>query len=309
MVKEVADIDSMQDAKLEVVLEWRRVKSLIDEKVEDLVSGMGDEALPEIVKYITEGGKRFRGFLTVITAEALGGSAEEALDAALAVELVHAASLAIDDIIDIDMYRRGRPAAWFLHGVSKTVLSSLLMVPVAQRAIERYGFKAIYYVIRAWESTVRGEIMDAFLSGVMPGEKYIEMIELKTGSLFKLSTVLGVLAARRMDYLKPMEEYGRLIGLIYQIADDIADYQKHLTGGKKLDPGEKLFEKWITSTTGIKERELIPQTAIKELIKLITKAKTHIEALPDSKQKRILKTLPEFMANKMLQESQLTLKT
>ncbi len=309
MVKEVADVDTLSDPRLEVILEWRRVKSLIDERVEELVAGMGDEALPEIIKYITEGGKRFRGFLTIITAEALGASAEDALDAALAVELVHAASLAIDDIIDIDMYRRGRPAAWFLHGVSKTVLSSLLMIPVAQRAIEKYGFKAIYHVIRAWESTVRGEIMDAFLSNVMPGEKYLEMIELKTSSLFKLSTVLGVLASRRTEYLKQLEEYGRLVGLIYQIADDIADYKKHLTGQKKLDPGEKLFEKWITGTTGVRDKKQIPEAAKKELLKLITKAKTQTETLPETKQKRILKTIPEFMANKMLQEAKITLET
>ena len=72
-------------------------------------------------------GKRLRGSLTCLVAEALGGSLEQALPHALAVELVEAASLVHDDFVDGDTVRRGRPAAW-------TLLSPRRAVPAGSRS-------------------------------------------------------------------------------------------------------------------------------------------------------------------------------
>ena len=284
---------------------WRRVSSLIDSAIEEALATRFDEEYRDVVRYIVAGGKRFRGFLTILTAEALGGSVEEALDAAVAIELVHAASLALDDIVDMDKVRRGKPSAWVMHGVSKTALISLLIIPVAQRIVERYGFKAIYHVIRAWESTVRGEIMDAFLADRLPESKIMELIDLKTGSLFKLSTILGALAARREEYLREASSYGLWLGRAYQVADYMADYYRYITKRKeRLDPSEKLFIKWIHSMSGsgISDDASILRYSYLVLSRMLEETRRASATFPKNQHTSILERLPAIMVHKLFEE-------
>ncbi|MEB3825215.1 MAG: polyprenyl synthetase family protein, partial [Desulfurococcales archaeon] len=178
--------DQMDSLRQLIIKEWMEAKKLIDERLLEFKIDKHGQVI-EVQKYITEGGKRFRGFLTILTAKALGGSVEEALDAAVAIELVQAASLALDDIVDVDVIRRNKSASWIVHGVSKTVLVSVLIISVAQRIVEKYGFKAIMHVIRAWEQTTRGEVADSFLYPILKPEDYENVAIYKTGALFRLS--------------------------------------------------------------------------------------------------------------------------
>lgn len=301
----IAALLSRRDA---VVREWRRVQGALEPKLVEIARASAEAGVVEVSEYIVRGGKRFRGFLVVATAEALGGSLEEALDAAAAVELVHSASLALDDIIDGDVERRGARVAWLVHGVSKTILASLLMIPVAQRITEKYGFKAIMMVTRTWESTVRGEIVDVFLSGSIPAKRYPELASLKTGSLFRLACALGALAAGRRDAVTKMEEYGDLIGRAYQLADDIADYRAYLSGRRqKLDPSERLFERWAREVLGARTEDEVVQRAVEELTGIVLRASELASTLPASDKRDILEAIPAFMAEKMLEEASLTL--
>jgi hypothetical protein len=292
----------------EIVAEWRRVRSLIEPELRRAAKAASEAGLVEVSQYIVRGGKRFRGFLVILAAEALGAQASEALDAAVAIELVHSASLAIDDIIDKDEKRRGLPVAWMVHGVEKTVLASLLMIPVAQRMVERYGVKALARVIRAWERTVRGEIIDYLLAGRIGPGRYVELIDLKTGSLFALAAALGAIAAGRDDLAKPLEEYGLRLGRIYQIADDAADYYAYLTGSRrKLDPSERLFEKWAITVLGAQPGRPAVEAALAYLRGQAAEASRLLEALPEGPKKRLLQAIPPFMVEKLLEESGLAL--
>ena len=84
-------------------------------------------------------GKRLRGSLTCLVAEALGGTLEQALPAALAVEVIQAASLVHDDFVDGDTLRRGRPAAWTLLSARRAVLLADLMFATAIEKMTQAG--------------------------------------------------------------------------------------------------------------------------------------------------------------------------
>ncbi len=278
--------------------DWKEKKEMIEEALNRVLrEDLGDSGLPEVARYISQGGKRFRGFLTLLTAEALGADPREALDAAVAVELAQAASLALDDIIDGDRERRGRVAAWIMHGIPKTVLSSLLLVPVSQRLVEKLGFRALFHVIRAWESTVRGEILDAFHAEILPGEKYVEVTRLKTGALFKLATVLGVLVAKAPPSVEEaLGRYGELLGVIYQIADDIVDYTRYLKGSAVMEPGLKHFEKWA-----LKLGDDVIEAASTQLRRYISEAEYLAASVRYKSSKGgYLVAIPRFIALKML---------
>ena len=282
-----------------IVEEWVKARKLIDTKLQPVITEIGDAATQEILAYIAEGGKRFRGFLTLTMAQALGGTIEEAIDAAISIELVHSASLALDDMADMDTIRRGKPSAWIAYSTSKTALASLLLIAVAQRRVERYGFEAIKRVIRAWEDTVKGEILDAFKYNTLDKTSYIKIIELKTASLFRLASELGALASpSKTQYLENASRYGTLLGIIYQITDDMVDYIQHTKTGRQLDPTEQLYYQWINPTDG----DLIIKTK-NILEKLIQDAKKEIQNLENTKHKEILLQLPEFISRKMIEES------
>ncbi len=292
----------------EIVREWRRAKKLLEPELIRAARAASEAGLVEVSEYILRGGKRFRGFLVILVAEALGAEPPEALDAAVAIEMVHSASLAIDDIIDRDRTRRGLPVAWMVHGIEKTVLASLLMIPVAQKMVERYGVRALGRVIRAWERTVRGEIMDYLLASRLGPGRYIELVDLKTGSLFELAAALGALAAGRDDLAPRLEGYGLRLGRIYQVADDAADYNAYLEGRRgKLDPSERLFEKWATSTLGASPGRPAVEAALRYLAGQVSEASSLLDPLPDTPKKRVLNAIPWFMVEKLLEESGLKL--
>jgi len=292
----------------EIVREWERARSLLEPELREAARAASEAGLEEVASYIVRGGKRFRGFLVILVAEALGGRAEEALSAATAIELVHSASLAIDDIIDKDRMRRGSPVAWLVYGIEKTVLATLLMIPVAQRMVVQYGLKALARVVAAWERTVRGEVLDYLAASRLPPHRYLELVDMKTGSLFALAASLGAIAAGRLDLASRMEEYGSHLGRIYQVADDASDYYKYIKGLRpRLDPSEELFEKWAVEMLGAMPGEPSVRAALGYVAREALKASTLLEGLPSTPKRRILEAIPRFMAEKLVEEAGLAL--
>ncbi|AEM39554.1 Polyprenyl synthetase [Pyrolobus fumarii 1A] len=202
---------------------WRRAKRLLDERLSEVVERLPETEAIDVARYIVAGGKRLRGFTTLLVAEGLGGSWEDAVEAAVAVELVHSASLAIDDVIDGDVTRRGGPAAWLKFGPGRAVMVANLLISYAQKMLlERYGFRAVERSVIAWFDISRGEVRDAYME---EGGEYTEIVRLKTGSLFRLAAELGAVAARApQSVMRRIGEYGELMGIAYQLADDVVDY-------------------------------------------------------------------------------------
>ncbi len=157
----------------------------------------------------------------------MGGRPEDAMNAAIALELVHAASLSIDDIIDEDVERRGMPSSWVINGIKDTVMVSNLLIPHAISMVKVYGRKAIDKVIETWWQISKGEIWDVHGPPIEDVERaYEAILEAKTASLFALAAYLGALAAGRDDKAEIAWRYGFLLGKAYQIADDLADMDK-----------------------------------------------------------------------------------
>ena len=96
---------------------------LINERLSDLVRCLPDSSLGNVISYVLSApGKRVRPLILIFSAEAFGCTADEAANAALAIELVHAASLVHDDILDHGLERRGRKSAFDRFGPEASLL-------------------------------------------------------------------------------------------------------------------------------------------------------------------------------------------
>ncbi len=278
------------EAYAELLERWRQLKTRIDAAIEDRLKELPEAEAISVAKYIALGGKRLRGFLVVELASSLGADEDEALDAAVAVELVHAASLALDDIIDEDIVRRGKKAAWVSFGIKKAVMVSNILIPFAQNIVyQRYGSLALLRTVAAWLDISRGEIIDAFYDADHTDPSlYIEMVRLKTGALFRLSAELGAIAAKAYDLIDSVSEIGENIGIMYQVADDIKDSNDPM---KRNEPGLRLFRRWLNGEGSEKALLFIKNMLVRTHILL---NKTFGE------RSSTIRLLPELIVNAML---------
>ncbi|HWQ16739.1 MAG TPA: polyprenyl synthetase family protein [Sulfolobales archaeon] len=271
-------------------------KSMIESALESVIKNYEGEVL-EIVNYMSRGGKRFRGVLTILVCESLGGRVEDAIDAAVAVELVHAASLALDDIIDLDYIRRGSLSSWIKYGVSKTILIANMLIPKAQLMIERYGFEALVKVIEAWLHATSGEVIDVFGPG--PGiASYETLARLKTGAVFRAATFLGAKAAKAgKSYEDLAAAFGENLGVLYQVADDLVDVITN-----KIEGGSRGLEMFIEWAGGGSVEEIISRVSPK-IASMLEKLGTIVARFPNNQYRDYLATVPGYMLYGMLREA------
>lgn len=188
-------------------------------------------------------GKKLRGALLCLVCEALGGSRDDALSRAVAVEMIQTASLIHDDVVDGDCVRRGRPSVWTLLGVRRAVLLGDLLFATEIEAMSRLGSEDAAVVSHAIARIAEGAcseplepapLADSLEAGAYPPGAYERIISLKTGILFGASCRLGAAAAGAGDGLAARaEHYGVLVGEAYQMADDLEDL-------RRLRPGDAL---------------------------------------------------------------------
>lgn len=164
-------------------------------------------------------GKRLRGSLACLVAEALGARAEQAMPGALAVEMIQAASLVHDDFVDGDAVRRGRPAAWSQLSPRRAVLLADLLFATAIEKMAEAGARECATIARAIAAMAQGALQET-----LDRSAYRSIIRLKTGSLFAAAARLGALAACASDAtVEAATQFGARVGEVYQMADDLAD--------------------------------------------------------------------------------------
>ncbi|GAA3541269.1 family 2 encapsulin nanocompartment cargo protein polyprenyl transferase [Nonomuraea rosea] len=174
-----------------------------------------------------DGGKSVRPAIAVLSAEAVGGPAEAAVPGAVAVELVHAFSLAHDDIIDNDELRRHREALWKAYGVGPALLAGDALLALAvSRLAERP--EAMKYLSAALIELVQGQTADmAFENRPWTGpaqvtvDEYTEMAAGKTGGLLGAAAAAGVALGGAPELADRMWAMGRDLGVAFQIVDDM----------------------------------------------------------------------------------------
>ncbi|HEX2314825.1 MAG TPA: polyprenyl synthetase family protein [Thermomonospora sp.] len=172
-------------------------------------------------------GKVVRPALVLLSAQAVGGDAADAVAAAVAVELVHNFSLLHDDVIDRDRTRRGRPAAWTVFGVPDAILAGDAMLAAAHGVLA--GARAPAPAAGTWlaESVVRmceGQSADVAFEGRGQVElvECLGMADAKTGTLLATACRLGgLLGGGEGEQLGRLERFGRALGLAFQLTDDV----------------------------------------------------------------------------------------
>lgn len=215
---------------------WARLKGRIDAELEAHV-GEWFPGVPaahlEALRAIPADGKRLRGSLTCLVAEALGGRIESALPAALAIEIIHAASLVHDDFVDGDTLRHGRPAPWTVLTPRRAVLLADVMFATAIEKMAEAGPAEAATLAHAIATMARGafqemvdpsELERRVAAGISGPDAYPRIIHLKTGSLFAAAARLGALAAGAPQLqVEAAHEFGARTGQAYQVADDLAE--------------------------------------------------------------------------------------
>ena len=193
--------------------------------------------LAEEMDHVTlGGGKRVRPTLTLLVCEAAGGLdadpssdaadvntyPETALDFAAGIELVHNASLVVDDIIDRSDVRRGTPSAWAAFGHGPAIVASDGLLGEAF-ALFSADARATEVVADAMVELGEGEAME-LVDRPTDTAEYMELARRKTGALFRAAAQLGAIAADAEDAtVEGVGEYAERVGIAFQLRDDVLD--------------------------------------------------------------------------------------
>jgi octaprenyl-diphosphate synthase len=181
----------------------------------------------EIAEYlIAGGGKRIRPMLLLLSAKALGCNSHSRIKLGAVVEMLHTATLVHDDIIDEADTRRGRPSSNTTWGNAKCVLAGdWLYMQAFQTALEERNFRMLDLLISLTKQMVEGELLQMEKLGhLINEEEYFDLIYRKTACLFKVSMQLGAAITHAGEQVDAqLGEYGRNLGLAFQIIDDVLD--------------------------------------------------------------------------------------
>jgi octaprenyl-diphosphate synthase len=197
---------------------------LINKELAELVGSLPDSPLGEIISYVLSSpGKRVRPLILIFSAQAMGGSASRAMDAALAIELVHAASLVHDDILDLGIERRGSPSALQRFGPEAALLAGDWLISRSIELISHYSQPVISAFSSACMDMSEGELMD--LSSASSPDDYYQCISKKTATLFSAAAKMGgLIAGADEEDVARLECYGMHLGLGYQVLDDLEEF-------------------------------------------------------------------------------------
>ena len=200
-----------------------RRRDRIERRLETVLDGAEPAELRERVRHVAlSGGKRVRPTITVLVCEALSGDAETAVEFAVGVELVHNASLVIDDIIDESDLRRGTPAAWTAFGYGPAIVASDGLLGEAF-ALFSTNDRAMQAVSEAMVQLGEGEATELVDRPVSEAE-YMELARRKTGALFRAAAELGAIAADADPYtVEAFGQYAERVGVAFQMRDDVLD--------------------------------------------------------------------------------------
>ncbi|MFD8695484.1 polyprenyl synthetase family protein [Kitasatospora purpeofusca] len=176
-------------------------------------------------------GKAVRSALVLAACTGVGGQAEAAVPAAVAVELVHDFSLLHDDVMDGDRLRRGRPAAWTVFGIPLTVLAgdALLSLAIDHLAHGRGrdgpgGTGCVELFTGCLLELTEGQLKDLLFEArsEVSIDEYTAMAEGKTGALLGCACRLGaLLGGAGPERSAALGVFGRRLGMVFQIADDL----------------------------------------------------------------------------------------
>lgn len=189
------------------------------------------------LKYACQGGKRIRPLILNLAAETINNdnisslnskSRENIFAVSSAIELLHTESVIHDDIIDSDNIRRGLPSFHVKYGYNASILTAdFILGIILSISAKTNNNRVTQELSTASIKMSEGEMLELRLvkNHKISQEEYITVIENKTASLFEASAKIGaILANGNEDQINALANYGRLLGIAYQIHDDLIDY-------------------------------------------------------------------------------------
>lgn len=199
--------------------------------LQDKIHTKAPESLYEPITYILKlGGKRLRPVLTLMTAEIFGADHKKALDAALAVEIFHNFSLVHDDIMDDAPLRRGAQTVHEKWNLNTGILSGDAMLIQAYQLFENYDNETFRGLAQIFSKTAlevcEGQQYDVDfeIRNDVTEEEYLKMIEYKTAVLVGAAMKMGALVANAsVNDAEKIYDFGRLLGIAFQLQDDYLD--------------------------------------------------------------------------------------
>ena len=304
---------------------------LVEEKIKTkLNSDVG--LVQKMTNYhIQTGGKRLRALLTLGSAKLckyLKGGRD--INLAACVELIHAATLMHDDVIDVSSVRRGKKTINSIWGNQSSILvGDYLLSRCFEMMVEDGNLEVLKLLSSTSSKIAQGEILQLQHKGDidMLEETYLKIISTKTAVLFSASTKVGAILANKKNNEKDaLEFYGKNLGLTFQIADDILDYNSELKlFGKKI--GNDFYEGKITLPIILLSQQInnIEKQNLKDIFKknkrsendlkftldlilkykiikqcykkaehFISLASSSLSIFPDSEEKKVLENLTTF---------------
>ena len=194
-----------------------------------------------IIYSMSGGGKRLRPVLLLITLEAFGGNIDEAMPAAMAVEIFHNFTLLHDDIMDNADVRRGKPSVYAKWGGNVALLSGDAMLITAYKHLTRISASVLPRVMNIFSDMAlevcEGQQYDMDFESMekVSVVDYMQMIERKTSALLSGSAMIGAtMAGASDDDVKKIYRFATELGLAFQLQDDVLDSYGDESLGKKI---------------------------------------------------------------------------
>jgi octaprenyl-diphosphate synthase len=200
---------------------------LVERRLAELLHSR-EPRLTDIASYLIDaGGKRVRPAVSLLVFRACGGTkVRDIVDVAVALELIHSASLLHDDIIDGNEVRRGRDSARRKYGVPETLVTGDFLFSRAFQICGRFDEELIDWAAEACIALTEGEIMQGRYrrNPAVTFADYVEIISRKTASLFEVGARSAAsLADAPAATVAAMARCGRAVGLTFQMVDDLLD--------------------------------------------------------------------------------------
>lgn len=305
-------------------------KSLIEDKLLTFTSKVSPIGIYEPMKYILDGGgKRVRPMLLLLSCEAVGGKAEDALDAATAIEILHNFTLVHDDIMDNADTRRGRETVHKKWDRDTAILAGDGLLGYAYKSLLKTKSERIQDVAKSFTEAIievcEGQSYDKEfeLRKKVKIDEYIMMIDKKTSELLKCCAEIGALIGNATQAeIDGLKYYALYTGLAFQIQDDLLDiiadekeFGKKIGGdlfeGKKtflllkaievaVDAEDKEFLHYIIENKGVKNSdEVIKVKAIYDKYGVIEAASGKVEEYTTLANEQLV-NIKESDAKKML---------
>ncbi len=305
----------------------------INQALDALLQTLPAPVRPAASHTVNSGGKRLRPLLAVLAARLFGCQDKRVYTLGCTLEMLHAATLMHDDVIDSATTRRGKPACHTVYGTTETILAGDALLSEANACVASFGDPRLCSVFsRATADTCAGEILElhAMHNTGLTQEEYAGIIRGKTACLIRSACEMGAIFAGAPEAgVEALRIFGENIGMAFQMVDDALDCAPEEATGKptggdlregKLTPPLQMYRDALDDATrasfdkafeegaftqaevdaiclAVRERGYDARTR-EEAEGYLSLARTALDAVPDAKERDILLQMADYVRDR-----------